>query len=181
MCSSERSTPSSSDPVSAPAKRRAICSAARSSAGTPLVIDADALDLDRGRCRSVRGGGCAKRPTVVTPHPAEAARLCRRQDVGRPGEPGRSRADAGAAPQRRASSSRARAACSLIPAEAGRSTAAATRDSPPAGTGDVSRRHARRAACARHSRSAMPCRWPCACTAPPPMRLCRARRRTARS
>lgn len=43
---------------------------------TPLLIDADALNLIAGDATLRRAAAARASPTVMTPHPAEAARLC---------------------------------------------------------------------------------------------------------
>jgi hypothetical protein len=74
----------------------AICSRGAPRLATPLVIDADALTLiaaDAALSEAV----CAKRSDGRYAASRRSSAACRRQDVGHPGEPGRSRADAGAA------------------------------------------------------------------------------------
>ena len=116
---------------------RARAARARASRPTvPLVLDADALNLDRRRRRARRGRRARNAPTVITPHPAEAARLLGIDDGRHPGRPARRRAALrrNSTPRRR---SKARAACSRFPTGRGQSMPAATPASPRAGTGDV--------------------------------------------
>ncbi len=75
MCSSERSTRSSSDPVSAPVKRARHLLDGALRLTTPLVIDADALTLIAADAALAAAVVARSAPTIITPHPAEAARL----------------------------------------------------------------------------------------------------------
>ena len=101
------------------------------------MIDADALTLIAADAALAAAVAARSAPTVVTPHPAEAARLAGVKTSDDPGEPGRSRADAGAATQRRASCSRARAACWPIPTERWAINGSGNPGLASGGTGDV--------------------------------------------